>query len=64
MSPTGRIALATIAFFNALLLLAIAIGSVMFVDGDAGPILAACLCVVAAALLALSHRLRDDTGWR
>ncbi len=56
--------LGTLAFFNALLLLALGVGAAMFVDGVAAWILGAGLWFCAGALLALSHRLRKDTGWR
>ncbi len=64
ISLQGRIVLGALAFFNALLLLALGVGTVMFVDGVAGPILGACLWFCAGALFALSRRLRKDTGWR
>jgi len=64
MSLQTRIVLATLSFFNALLLLALGFGSVAFVNGAAGTILAVGFWVFAGVLFALARRLRKGTEWR
>jgi hypothetical protein len=47
MSIQTRIVLGTISFFNALILIILGAGSVAFVNGVAGPVLAGCLWFLA-----------------
>lgn len=55
--------LGTLCFFNALILIALGMGSVIFVNGAPGPILAGCLWFFAGLLIGLSRRLRNGTEW-
>ena len=63
MSIQTRIVLGTLAFFNALMLIIVGAGSVAFVNGVAGPVLAGCLWFLAGLLLSLSRWLRRGTEW-
>lgn len=64
MSVRTRIVLGTLSFFNAWLLAALGFGSLAFVNGAAGAILAGLLWFCAGALFALARRLRRATEWR
>jgi hypothetical protein len=59
-----RLVLATLCVFNGVILLALGLGSALFVDGVMRLGLAAAMWVVAIGLFALAHRLRDAVEWR
>jgi D-arabinose 1-dehydrogenase-like Zn-dependent alcohol dehydrogenase len=64
VSVQTRLVLATLCVFNGVVLAALGIGSVIFVDGIAGLGLAGVMWAGAAALLVLARRLRHDVEWR
>jgi hypothetical protein len=64
MSVHTRIVLGTLSFFNALLLVILGFGSLRFVNGGAGPVLAGCFWFFGGALFGLSRWLRNGTEWR
>ena len=64
MSLNTRIVLGTLSFFNAVILVILGVGSVVFVDGAAGKVLAGGLWFGAGMLFALARRLRRGTEWR
>ena len=59
-----RLVLATLCVFNGVMLLALAVGSAIFVDGVVRFALAGGLLGGAVCLLVLARRLRDDVEWR
>ena len=64
MSVQTRIVLGTLSFFNALLLIILGFGSLFFVNGGPGPILAGCFWFFAGSLFGLARWLREGTEWR
>ena len=64
MSVQMRIALGTICVFNAVLLVALGAGAVVFVSGGAAELLAAAFWFGAGLLFGLSRHLRRGTEWR
>lgn len=59
-----RLALSTLATFNALLLVALGVFSLRFVDGVSGPVGAVVCAMGAVTLVAASRRLRRPVEWR
>ena len=64
MSVQTRIVLGTLSLFNALLLVILGFGSLTFVNGSPGPLLAGCFWLFAGSLLGLARWLRRGTEWR
>ena len=63
MSIRMRLALSTIATFNALLFAGLGVVSLRFVDGPAAAAGAVALWAAALALVAVSRRLRRPVEW-
>lgn len=63
MSVRTRLVLGTLCVFNAISLMALGFGSVFFVNGTAGPLVAGCLWFAAGALISTGRRLRKGTEW-
>ena len=63
MSVRARLVLSTLCVFNAIILLILGTGSLVFVDGGTRYALAAAMWITAIILLSLSHGLRRGTDW-
>jgi len=64
VSTQTRLVLATLSVFNGVLLVAVGLVCIVFVDGVARLALAGALWAAAAALFVLARRLRDGVEWR
>lgn len=64
VSVQTRLVLATLCVFNGVVLIALGIGSAVYVDGAVRLGLAGALWVAAACLFVLARRLRQGVEWR
>ena len=63
MSLRARIALGTLCMFNGVVLTALGVMALRYVDGRAGPVGAVLFWVGAACLFSMARRLRKTTDW-
>jgi hypothetical protein len=64
VSVQTRLVLATLCVFNGVVLIALGIGSAVYVDGAVRLGFAGALWVAAACLFVLARRLRQGVEWR
>ncbi len=64
VSVQTRLVLATLCVFNGVVLIALGIGSAVFVDGAVRLGVAGALWAAAACLFVLARRLRQGVEWR